>query len=165
MIRADAILSRRLGAIEGFVGSTEKFILILNMGELARGGGRNASASSSVAARNSRAGRSSHGSGAGSGSLEGSSGDIDDERDALASGDSGAAGASGGGDSRDDARDRTHKRGDEEGDDRSLFENQPMGEELEEADPAINMLVSGIVGLVVLALAVIGRFAMVDGRR
>ena len=42
MIRADAILSRRLGAIEGFVGSTEKFILILNMGELARGGGRNA---------------------------------------------------------------------------------------------------------------------------
>ena len=39
-----------------------------------------------------------------------------------------------------------------------------MGEELEEADHDISMLVSGIVGLAVLALAVIVRFGMAAGR-
>jgi len=84
-----------------------------------------------------------------------------DEGDGLASG---ATGASGKGDSRD-ATDLTHKRSDEEVDDRSLSRNPPMGEELEEGDPVINMLVSGIVGLVLLALAVIVRFTMAGGHR
>ena len=40
-----------------------------------------------------------------------------------------------------------------------------MGEELEERDPAVNMLISGIVGLVLLALAVLVRFTMAGGHR
>gem|GEM_PF-3747252 len=130
-------------------------------GSAGRGDGRSTSASSSVAARGSGFDRSRNGSGAGSGRLEASSRGVDDEGDGLASG---ATGASGNGDSRD-ATDLTHKRSDEEVDDRSLSGNPPMGEELEEGDPVINMLVSGIVGLVLLALAVIVRFTMAGGHR
>ena len=130
------------------------------LGSTGRGGGRGASSSSRAAAGNSRGGGSSYGSGAGSGSLNGSSSGTVDERGAFASG---AASAAAGGESRD-ARDRGHKRADEEDYERSLFENPPTGEEFDEADPAINMLVSGIVGLVVLALAVIVRFGKAGGR-